>query len=399
MQVSLRDKRRQAKAQWTDPQLHDHVEVFTVRNDGFHNGFPGMCLWKGRYFIAFRTAYEHNPAFPRGYITVLSTDNPHAWDTATEVRIHSGGDDRDPFFIPSDDQLLLLFGSYSTIETEFRTGHTQIRPMVLGSHSCSLAAPDGLWSWPIQAYRLGYWPWSGLHVEETFDSQAHYLGAAYHAGDQGDNCTLTLIRSMTGRKWFNQGQIRDELNVSLTEPVLFWKPNSKTIYCLARREGLGYGGFYEDEMYAPVLGCLDYAHTTIAWKDWTYLDLPIHPSAVVHTPLGFVMGGRTEVQSAKSSRRTQSRRNPYDEKSRALEVLAKHETTLHTLDIHSGDTKKLLTLPSYGDCGYPSMLYDTGKKQLLVAYYSQHEYQGEISLARTPIPAGIYLAIIGLEHI
>ena len=59
-------------------------------------------------------------------------------------------------------------------------------------------------------------------------------------------------------------------------------------------------------------------------------------------------------------------------------------TALLWADPNSGQLTEFLSLPSGGDCGYPGLVYNEGL--LWVSYYSSHEGQASIYLAKVQLP-------------
>src|SRR5262249_6362390 len=80
----------------------------------------------------------------------------------------------------------------------------------------------------------------------------------------------------------------------------------------------------------------------------------------------------------------------------------KSQTVLCRLDVHRGELTPVVRLPSGGDTSYPGLAWHDG--QLWISYYSAHEHNPSIYLARLkpavqlPKPVPRYLGPFPLPH-
>ena len=357
--------------------------VTRVAATGMHLGFPSLCQYQDMAYIAYRQAQSHS-IYPPGHVVIQRSSDLEHWDVAATLR--TGGDDRDPKLIATEDDLICIWGTYVPLFDAW----TQ-RLSLSGSDICTYGAfsADGTaWSPPYRLCRPGSWLWTCVQAaavpapppstltramgrRDPEPPPAPWYGVSYDVGDGVvDRChTLTLWRGtgpLLWERWATIVDARDILSdLQPSEPALFWKAPD-VLACLIRTEKHAYYG----EAPAP--------HTIWMWRA---LDAAIHAPAVVQVPgLGWVVGGREYVAGKKKT-------DPPQVCGTALWELE--------CDRDAPTVTRLLRLPSKGDCSYPGMAWDETREELLVLFYSQHERQ--TTRRSLPHAADIYLARLTIE--
>lgn len=165
------------------------AEPISVRKlvaDGKHNAFTALTRFKDAYWLAFRSAKDHNSQ--DGEIVLLRSTNGDDWTEAN--RFNFVPDDRDPQFLVTTDRLILF------------------SPAMNGSTLTTFAVytTDGQkWSEPQTAYEPQFILWKPLARGD------HYLATAHkkvEGNDGGKTREVHLIRSSDGLKWEKVSTIR-----------------------------------------------------------------------------------------------------------------------------------------------------------------------------------------------
>ncbi|HRE17125.1 MAG TPA: hypothetical protein PLW86_08665, partial [Rhodocyclaceae bacterium] len=187
------------------------------------------------------------------------------------------------------------------------------------------------WSAPQTVGEPDFWIWKMAWAQDAV------YGIGYRCG--GDPRTLRLYRSTDGIQFTRlEAKLPDEANP--TEAALCFDA-SQTAWCLLRRNhGTG------------LLG-----HAAAPYTDWQWQDTgtPLGGPAILARPEGELLGACRLV----------------DEEVR---------TSIVALDAMTGTLSEVMTLPSGGDTSYPGLCEHDGL--LWISYYSSHEGQSAIYLAR-----------------
>ncbi len=133
------------------------AELFAIDRvfaDGYHNAFTDLVFWKDNYYLGFRTAQHHSMP-PNGDVVVYRSEDLDVWELCG--RFDTGGDDRDPKLIASEDRLGVVFGTWIP---RWGDGTRTIRNAETDLISHVAISRDGItWGTPRQIYGLNYWMW------------------------------------------------------------------------------------------------------------------------------------------------------------------------------------------------------------------------------------------------
>lgn len=343
--------------------LVQSVYTQAIWSDGRHNGFPGIAQVGGFYYVVFRTAESH--AAEGSKITVIraSADDLKQWEKVAEfTREH---DCRDPLVFDNRGKVQVVFHSkedfFSQSEdgvkwTEPRELETEIvqpgpgTPLVLKSTRRWLfrirRGPDGAF---YSLARMGIKDDShkaGSFGLITYRSEDGVKFQALHTFAEGPTSALT--QGNIGSGWGHEADIA-------------WTPDGALVAAI-RNSNPGVIVFGQ----AP-LGPWR-AFGTGAWN---------FGGPALHATKG---GGI--LLAARS----------LDEKKPAVGFPA--VCKVWTVTEHGVEAP--WTIPSGGDCAYQSFADAPAKDEVLLAYYSSHEYPQPRGVGNNP--ANIYLAHLKIRH-
>ena len=362
--------------------------VSRIAANGFHLGFTSLCQYEGQTYVAYRQAQSHN-IFPPGHVVIQRSVDLETWETAATLR--TGGDDRDPHLVATDDHLYCLWGTYVP-HFDAWTGRMSLMGTDLWTYG-AWAFDGTAWGPPYRLCRAGSWLWScvedrpvvaepGLltramgRTDETQKPASTWYGMSYDVGDGVvDRChTLTIWRGSSPCLWERWSTALDASRSSSdwqpSEPALFWK-DAETLGCLVRTE--------EATLYGEA------PRPFVVWN-WDSLDVPgkanVHAPAVLEVPgVGWIVAGREYVAGK-----------------RKTDKPAVCQTTLWRLRIgeqRAARLERLVSLPSSGDCSYPGLVWDNERQEVLVSWYSQHQREPVLGM---PQAADLYLARLTSEE-
>jgi hypothetical protein len=351
------------------PAVEATVEDVTrIVATGLHCAFVALCTWRGRLYLAYREAQNHHQAIPGRIVVARSHEAEGPWETVATFA--TGGDDRDPVFLPEPTRLGLAWGTYvprwgAPPQTVPGATHDML------SH-VALSYDGTAWGPAYQILRPNYWFWSGVHM-----GKQTWYGAAYHFGSEADDPhSIHLFKSPERVWWRHHHTLLSGHDLdSPSEP------------CLYRRGLMGLGCVVRQEQ-APALHGWSPRPPYREWT-WRALDAVVHAPAVVRVGTTSVLAGRRRIEPPPVPDEMPADNPWYD-----LRPRARYVTSLWEL----GDEHLALLgdLPSGGDCSYPGLVVRDGvrRSELLVAYYSQHER--DLSRIGNPTAADIYLARVAL---
>lgn len=365
--------------------------VMPVAANGMHNAFTSLCQYQGATYVAYRQAQSHNP-YPPGHVVIQRSADLETWEVAASIR--TGGDDRDPHLVATDEALYCLFGTYVP-GYDVWTGRLALSGSDLATYA-AMSHDGSAWGPPYRVSRVGSWLWScvreavpppepGLLTRAMGRTTVPHARPTWYAMsyDVGDGMvdrshTLTLWRGANPMVWERWSTILDAYKSMSdgqpSEPALFWK-NAETLACVVRsEEGTLYG-----EGVRPF----------VAWA-WDVLQVPekasVHAPSILEVPgRGWIVAGREYVAGK-----------------RKTDKPAVCQTTLWKLIVREDRTgsaarlEKLLALPSSGDCSYPGLMWDKEREEVLCSFYSQHER--DPSIVGMPHAADIYLARLTVKE-
>lgn len=369
--------------------------LYNVIDTGHHNAFVDLCLWKGMYYLAYRRADWHDPK-PPGDVVVCQSVDAFSWE---EVAIlDTGGDDRDPKFIATDSDFLMLYWGTYYERWQGKTLTNSTRDLI----TCGSQSRNGkVWSTPYQIYRPNYWMWT---TQKGYNGYTY--GMAYHFGGDFSNSLQLLFKSK--KRFATWETIAPALNAQLdytdlSEPALFSTDMlDENFVCIARTSD------------CTLIGESEYPYTK--WK-WHEQDVICHCPVALKAAGKIFVAGRTRLDcipglSGEDAERAEiikknkkSSKDWYIVEEDKEDIIPKGKPRNWLDDVYrcvlfEYDTKKhalnyQLTLPSSRDCAYPGMAWDPNTNELVIAYYSQHDHDPQNK--GIPRPANIYVARIGVN--
>ena len=359
--------------------------VTRIAATGMHCAFTSLCQYQGFTYVAYRQAQSHNPT-PPGHIVIQRSTDLETWEVAAILR--TGGDDRDPHLVATDDRLYCVWGAYTPYYDPW-TGRLSALCTDLWTYG-AWSVDGTAWGPPYRLCRPGSWLWTciedhipppepglltramGRTAEPVLDPL--WYGVSYDVGDGViDRChTLTLWHaSKSPMLWKRWAMMIDAAKASSdwqpSEPALLWR-DADTLGCIVRTE--------HETLYGEA------SRPFVAWT-WEPLGglgkAGVHAPAVLAVPgVGWLLAGREYLAG----------------KRRGDKPLV-CGTSLWTLDPAQPCVMRILRLPSNGDCSYPGLVWDAERGEVLVSLYSQHER--DTTIVGMPHAADVYLARLTVE--
>ena len=342
-----------------DVQL-ERVRVRRVFANGRHNAFTSLARWRGRLYLAFRTADDHaNPDAPEGVITVLVSDDGGAsWSHLATVTGMYGMDLRDPKLLATPDRLYLHTFEYQ--------GRSRRDAMVSWTD-------DGERFVPVrravaEENHVVWWP--------VYHKGRYWASGYRYSGDKWGIRTV-LFSSADGVNWRVVSRVSD-VPWSNEAVLIMEEDDSATV--LVRNDG--------DRLSPPASsGRPVFARALPPYREWTYTELgrKLTGLAVLRVAGGYVIAARDHEQD-------ELRTACFfcDERWLAQPAAA---TGPASGAAREAPLRRLFTLPSGGDTSYAGFVRDGHR--VLMSYYSSHEHAA--SGGRRP--ASIYLAEFDLDEV
>lgn len=370
--------------------------VLNVINNGYHNAFVDLCIWHDHYWMAYRRAQWHDP-IPPGDVVIARSPDGVQWEEMAVI--DSGGDDRDPKFVTDqDDWLTVYFGTYYK-RWEGKTLGNSNRDLI----TCGVQSRNGTaWSAPYQIYRPNYWLWS---TQKGYNDYTY--GMAYHFGvDYANSLQLLYRRKKRFGSWetVTTAMLSTQDYLDLSEPALFaLDEKHEEFICIARSSN------------CTLVGASRRPYTKWLWKE---IPTICHCPVVCKAEGRIFVAGRTrldnipglsgeEEEKAVVLRKMRDYQYTYETDEDVVDRLTPNGKPKDWLtDVYKcvlfeflpkkPELKYILTVPSSQDCAYPGMVYNEASKELVMAYYSQHEY-GKMDRG-IPRPADIFVARLSLTE-
>ncbi|MCP4643290.1 MAG: hypothetical protein GY851_22775 [bacterium] len=294
--------------------------------DGRHNAFTDLARWKDHYYLCFRHG-EHHVSMD-GEIRVIRSTDLKTWEPCGTLRTY--GDDRDPHFCVTDDELFVYFGVWDLAHWD--GPRTPDRKSVR-SHFAS--TKDGTtWSKVRGIWEPGWWLWRVKHHDGMFYS------CGYTAVRPAPEMRETvLFQSPDGSNWERVSLITNELLAG--EADMWFNPDG-SMWLVTRtgipgNEAWRFESGPDHEVWTGHgVGTLIHSPVFAKWKD------------------RFFVSGRGKDEA--------------------------YVTKIW--ELKDGRAEELITLPSGGDTAYPGLLVDPTSldaetPSLFVSWYSQHDKESE----------------------
>ncbi len=317
------------------PGLGYPVKAVRIWNGAHHNAFTDLVRFDGAFYCVCREAPSHVSG-PASDIRVLRSDDGRDWQSAASFKL-AGKDLRDPkLSVTPDSRLMVLMDAESYQDGKITTRKPYAS--FLDGPGGSFSDPEELIIDPAVAGRSD-WVWR----------ITWYGGAGYAIDYQPDG--IFLLKTTDAKHLEKVSKIA--VNGYPNESTIRFDRNGK-MYVLIRREG-------GDKMGIMATSNAPYMH----WK---------------FRKLGQRLGGPNFIFLDKSTLLIGSRLYP---KSDGNTSGGEGPQTAVFIAGLTGKIRKIIPLPSGGDTGYPGMLIYRDK--LWVTYYSSHEENTAIYLAKIPL--------------
>ncbi len=308
-----------------------------------HNAFTDLVRFRASWFLAFREGASH--MLCEGRIRVLASADGRRWESAALIA-EEGIDLRDPHFSidGSTGELELVMGGTRVVEGK-SVGR---RPRVARS-------ADGVaWSANVPVLAEGDWLW---RVERRGDEG---FGVSYRL-PRKNFWTVHLCRSVAGSPWTDVAElpVRGKPN----EATVRLLPDG-TMVALVRRES-GDRKAWIGTSPAP-------------YTEWSGSETREYlggPNFIALPDGRLLAAGRVSKRGTPATA--------------LLDMTLPRTGRAPDAQADAGGLRRLLELPSAGDCSYPGLVYEDGR--LHVSYYSSHEGKAAIYLAKIdlePAPSG-----------
>ena len=309
----------QAPAQKSDESMK-LIEVRRIWDKAPHNAFTDLVRFQDRWFCVFREGKGH--ASPDGALRVITSADGKTWESAAIIT-SPNSDLRDAKITVTPDGQLMLCGAEALHD---KSKHTH--------QSLVWFSKDGRsWSDKQEIGEPDFWLWR----------VTWHKGKAYGIGYdcvKNQNQSIRLYSSNDGKKFDTIVDRLFDVGRPSETSIVF---GGDTARCLLRRDGRPNSG---------LLGVSMPPYTKWEWKD-----------------LGLRIGGPHMLLLP--DRRLVAAVRLYDGGTR---------TSLCWIDPQAGKLTEALELPSGGDTSYAGLVWHNGS--LWVSYYSSHEMQTAIYLAR-----------------
>ena len=315
------------------------VSVRRVFHNGEHNAFTDMTVYRGRFYLTFRSCPDGHGVHPTSSILVLASGDGGAWRQVHRFRVPRR-DTRDPHFLVFQDRLFVYSGTW------YCGDGPPERPEMNQHLGYAAWTDDGEgWNGPTMLEgTYGHYVWRAA----SHGGRAYLCGRRKRefvetgAGERDSVVESALLESDDGLVWRKLGLFQKEYG---NETAFLFEPDD-SILAVARGGG---------RRNAQICRARPPYHTS----ERRDLDRYIGGPLLARWGERYLVGGRRLLPG-------------------------KPVTSLYWL---TGDhLEEFAVLPSGGDNSYPGFI-ELSPARALISYYSSHERDA----AGNPITA-IYLA-------
>ena len=312
-------------------------KVDKLFSDGRHNAFTDIDIWKGKYYIVFRSADSHasphevdsSTKIGLGHITLMESIDAKNWSPF--VVMDTRWDDRDPKLLATKDRLYVFATSMHG------DGYREASQETLVTYT-----EDGSsWTDPVSAYRYGYGFWKPKKYDGDYYVAADVDEAPIEASIQ-EKGRVELLRSRDGLHWQKISVITE--GNSCTETSLVFLDKSSLI-ALIRQKGA----------QSPLIS----RHPFSKWDP------------LMDTPNFGLQGPAAELIGETVLFSCRVHKNIFPDEQPGIA-----RTGIFIMDVASGELHWQFNMPTQwgGDVSYAGIL-PVGKDRALISYYDGQPYK------------------------
>lgn len=318
------------------PQV-DVSDVRKVFDNGHHNAFTDLTVFKGAFYLAFRSCPDGHGVSPDASVIILASKNTRDWKQVHAFSIPRR-DTRDPHFLVFKDRLFVYTGTWYSGDAP-ATGNNDLELNLHLGHA--VWSDDGRgWSEPaLLEGTFGHYVWrAAAHGEKAFLCGRRKIG--FDVGPKGEPREIEslMLQSDDGLIWRKRATFQEIAG----DETAFLFDREGRILGIGRRRGM-----------AQLL------RSEPPYTEWERRDLDRH----IGGPLLAKWGGRTVVGGRHSTGK-----GP--------------KTSMCWLV--GNDLHEFAELPSGGDNSYPGFVAIT-PTEAVMSWYSSHEGKSSIYMANLEI--------------
>lgn len=292
--------------------------------------------FRGRYYVAFRTAPSHF-ASRKTRLYLISSADLQSWRYETEF--HLGADLREPRFLAFGDSLYFYFFEGGTKLWKFEPRHIYM----------SVSAGGGAWSPAADLHLDGYVPWRLREREGTVYLSAYYGVDLYNSRHTG---ALRLFRSQDARH-FESLTGGSQIPTQGGEEGEFIFDEAGNLWATVRLEG---SGAYVARAHRD---SLSQWHTRFTKRKYDSALMFRHEGSIYVVARRHLKGDATKVEHPN---RRQRRRNLI------RYSLSRKRTALYRLDQAQMRLQHVMDFPGCGDTAFPAIARISDHRYLLLNY-------------------------------
>lgn len=283
------------------------------------------CTYKGRYYVAFRTAPTHF-ASKKTRIYIISTTDFKDW--RVENQFWLGYDMREPRFVQLNDQLLFYF---------FEGGKKKFKFQPRFIWTCSTTG-DGKWSEKQNINLNGYVPWRIKLHQNTLYLSAYYGVNLYKNSHKAD---LRLFTSVNGVD-FQPISKEPQVTTKGAEEGEFEFDAQGNLWATIRLEGSG--------------SFVAFAHKDSLHRWQTWFDKRKYDSALMFRRAdNFYVVARRHLRDGGNATPIENPSRRQRRRNLVRYSFSRKRTALYQLDKQNHQLIHLQDFPSHGDNAFPAI--------------------------------------------
>ncbi len=312
-------------------------DVQKVFDDGHHNAFTDLIVFKGIYYLAFRSCPDGHGVSPNASVIILASKDTNTWDQIHRFNVPQR-DTRDPHFLIFKDRLFVYTGTWYSGDAPAKSNADLEMNLHLGYAVWSANGAD--WSEPtLLEGTLGHYVWrAAAFGEQAFLCGRRKIGFAVGPKREPNEIESLMLESDDGLIWRKRATFQERSG----DETAFLFDHQGEILGIGRRRGT-----------AQLL------RSKPPYVKWERHDLCRH----IGGPLLARWNGRMIVGG----------RHPSDRGPKTSMCWLIGE------ELH-----EFAELPSGGDNSYPGFV-ELSPHQAMISWYSSHEGKASIYTAKLRI--------------